>query len=76
MIFSGIGSFFFNVLKSKDSRFLEAGCNLLFNLIKEVRSNKQSLSFYLQSLGFGINGQTITTLSEILINQLSTIHSL
>lgn len=68
--------FFLNVLKSKDSRFLEMGCNLLLGLLEQLRTNEQVHKDYLTVVGFGINGITLTTISSILINQLTVTHKL
>ena len=36
-VFKNLKNFFLNILKSKDGRFLECACMLLFNLIGEVK---------------------------------------
>ena len=65
-----------NIFKSKDGRFLQCTCVLLFNLLAAVKQSKTATQFYITRLGFGMSGCTIVELSTILINHFMANHTL
>ena len=73
-VFKNLKSFFLNILKSKDGRFLECACILLFNLMGEVKKYPAVSLYFIERLGFGAAGQTIYQLSSVIINHFTAIH--
>ena len=65
-----------NIFKSKDGRFLECTCVLLFNLLAAVKLSKTATQYYISKLGFGMSGCTVVELSNILINHFIANHTL
>jgi hypothetical protein len=65
-----------NVFRSKDGRFLECACVLLFNLMSAVKQSPSACEYYIKHLGFGVGGPTIAQISYIIITHFTAIHTL
>jgi hypothetical protein len=65
-----------NILKSKDGRFLECACVLLVNLISAVKKSPTACQVFVERLGFGLGGATVTQISHIILTHFSAIHTL
>lgn len=48
----------------------------MINLLSLIKKNGDSIQFYIDELGFGLNGFTVNAVSLILINQFCTTHKL
>jgi hypothetical protein len=75
-VFKGVNLFLMNILRSKDSRFLECICVLIMNVMTQVKKLPESLPHFIKELGFGLNGVMSVTISDILITQFNAMHSI
>jgi hypothetical protein len=46
--FKQVNQLFFNILRSKDSRFLECICILIVNILTEMKKSPKYISFYIK----------------------------
>lgn len=75
-MFKNLSKFFLNIFRSKDSRFVECSCVLLYHLMSAVKKSPKVCLYFINQLGFGMGGSTITQLSFILLGHFTAIHPL
>lgn len=65
-----------NILRSKDGRFIECVCVLMVNLLSWVKKSPATIEYFVNKLGFGIGGATVTQISHVMITHFTAIHPL
>jgi hypothetical protein len=75
-VFKNLSKFFMNIFRSKDSRFVECSCVLLYHLMHAVKKSPEVCQHFINKLGFGMGGSTINQISLILLGHFTAIHPL